>query len=119
MKRKLKNSTIILSFFLLAACSTEENFTEDKNTQELSHASQKDEKSTLKETFAISLMKSLNESPRLRDLLKNETLKMFNKDYEVLIYSIKDNILENGMTLEELINKNSEADFKLFTLLQI
>lgn len=119
MKRKLINSTIILSFFLLAACSTEENFTDDKKMQELSRASQKDEKSTLKETFAISLMKSLNESPRLRDLLKNETLKMFNKDYEVLIYSIKDNRLENGITLEELINKNSEADFKLSTLLKV
>lgn len=119
MKRKLKNLAIVLSFLALGSCSNEEDFTDNKNAQELNRISQKDEKSILKEKFAFSLMKSLNESQLLRDLIKNEALKMFNKDYEILVYTIKDFRLENGMTLEETINKNSENNFQLSNLLQI
>lgn len=64
-------------------------------------------------------MKILNESQLLRDLIKNEALKMFNKDYEILVYTIKDFRLENGMTLEQTLNKNSETNFQLSNLLQI
>jgi hypothetical protein len=119
MKKELKNLAIVLSFLALGSCSNEKDFTEDKNALELNRISQKDEKSILKEKFAYSLMKSLNESQILRDLIKNEALKMFNKDYEVLVYTIKDNRLENGMTLEETLNKNSENNFQLSNLLQI
>lgn len=119
MKREIKNLAIVLSLLTLISCSSEEDFTEHTHSLELNRTSQKDEKSILKEKFAFSLMKSLNESQLLRDLIKNEALKMFNKDYEILVYTIKDFRLENGMTLEETLNKNSENNFQLSILLQV
>ena len=64
-------------------------------------------------------MNSIKQSSRLRELIKTEALKMFDKDYEVLIYSIIDTELENGITFKELINNNSKDDFQLSKLLEI
>ncbi|MEZ0007363.1 hypothetical protein ABH942_002744 [Flavobacterium sp. 28YEA47A] len=119
MKRESKKLAFVFSILALSSCSTEEDFTENKTVQELNKISKKDEKSILKEEFALSLMKSIKESPALRSLIKNEALKMFNKDYEVLVYTIKDYTLENGMTLEETINQNADSNFQLSNLLRV
>ena len=68
---------IVLSSFILGSCSNEENFSVDKNLQEINQNPEKTQKSILKEQFAFSLMQSIKESPRLRELIKNEALKMF------------------------------------------
>ena len=73
--------------------------------------------SKLKREFARALIKSMNESPKLRELIKNEALKMFDKDYEVLIISLKERKVENGMSVEDLLNSNLQR-FKLNELLQ-
>lgn len=119
MKRESKKLVFVFSILALSSCSTEENFSENKTAQEFDRISQKDEKSILKEKFAFSLMKCIKESPSLRNLIKNEALKMFNKDYEVLVYAIKDYKLENGMTLEQTLNQNSDNNFQLSNLLRI
>ncbi|WP_277013223.1 hypothetical protein [Flavobacterium lindanitolerans] len=119
MKRESKKLAFVFSILALSSCSTEEDFTENKTVQELDKISPKDEKSILKEKFAFSLMKSIKESPGLREIIKDETLKMFNKDYEVLVYTIKDYTLENGMTLEQTINQNADSNFQLSNLLRI
>lgn len=54
MKRELKNLAIVLSFLALGSCSNEEDFTDNKNTQELNRISQKDEKSILKENLLLA-----------------------------------------------------------------
>lgn len=56
-------------------------------------------------------MKSLNESKALRNLIKNESLKMFDNDYDVLYQMIKDEKLENNLTFRQILIKNlgSEA----------
>ena len=65
-----------------------------------------DEKSTVKREFGKSLAKSLSESRMLRDIIKNKSLEMFNDDYEVLYEMIKDEKVENSLTVEDLITKN-------------
>lgn len=65
-----------------------------------------DSTSNLKREFGKSLVKSMNESKDLRDLIKNESLKMFNNDYEVLYQMIKNETLENNLTVRDLILKN-------------
>ncbi|MFD2907618.1 hypothetical protein ACFSX9_02610 [Flavobacterium ardleyense] len=116
MKIELKNLAIVISLLFLCSC-TNEDFTKNESSQEI--IKQKDSKSILKENFAFSLMKSIKESKVLRDLIKNEALKMFNKDFEVLVYLIKDIRLENGATFEETINRNAENNFQLSKLLSV
>ncbi len=119
IKRESKKLVLVLSILAFGSCTTEEDFTESENAQELSGISQKDEKSILKEKFAFSLMKCIKQSPSLRNLIKDEALKMFNKDYEVLVYTIKDYVLENGFTLEQTLNQNSDSNFQLSNLLRV
>ncbi len=72
----------------------------------------------MKEKFGFALVNSLNESQILRETLKKEALKMFDKDYEILVYSFLETKLENGVTFEELITRHSK-DFNLRELLEI
>lgn len=65
-----------------------------------------DSKSNLKREFGKALVKSMAESKSLRDLIKNESLKMFDNDYEVLYQMIKNETLENNVTVRNLIIKN-------------
>lgn len=53
-----------------------------------------------------SLNTSLINSYNFRELLKTEALKMFDKDYDVLLYTIQDIQLEDGQTVKSILNKN-------------
>ena len=66
----------------------------------------------LKKEFAKALLNAMKESKMLRDLLKTEALKMFNKEYDVLYLLIKDKQLENA-SVEELIAKHLGGKAKL------
>ncbi len=109
MKKQAPKSKQLLfavfgSFAMLFSCS---NIDEIDSTDEVLSVDEiYDAKSTLKRKFGQSLMASLNESKSLRDLIKNESLKMFDNDYEVLYQMIKDERLENGITVRQLILKN-------------
>ncbi|MDQ1167309.1 hypothetical protein [Flavobacterium sp. SORGH_AS_0622] len=65
-----------------------------------------DANSNLKREFGKALMKSLNKSKALRNLIKNESLKMFDNDYEILYQLIKNKELESGKTVREIILEN-------------
>ncbi len=104
--------TIILCF---NACRKDNDLNDTSSVYET-----QDVKSVLiqKEKFGIALINSMKESPILRQVLKKEALKMFNKDYEVLVYSILNTGLEDGLTFEKLIAKHSK-DFELRELLDV
>jgi len=55
--------------------------------------------------FAKSLYSAMQESPELRELIKNESLKQFNKEYEVLYQFIKDARVENELSVRGLLLK--------------
>ena len=65
-----------------------------------------DERSNLQREFSKSLAKSLSQSKMLRDIIRTKALEMFDEDYELLYEMIKDDKVENNLTVEELITKN-------------
>jgi hypothetical protein len=65
-----------------------------------------DADSELKRQFGKSLVKCLSESKMLRALIKNKALEQFNEDYEVLYPMIEDEVLEGGIQVKDLIEKN-------------
>lgn len=75
-----------------------------------------DSNSNLKREFGKALMKSMRESKSLRDLIKNESLKMFDNDYEVLYQVIKDEKIENNITVRQSILENLGSESLLNTI---
>lgn len=57
--------------------------------------------------FASALVKTMHENKMLRSLIKEQALKMFNNDYEILFELIKDENI-GGLTVREAIIKNLE-----------
>ncbi|KZS39653.1 hypothetical protein AWE51_08355 [Aquimarina aggregata] len=80
---------------------------------EINHTS----KDILKKVFAEALAKSLNESVSLRMLLKEESLKKFDNDYDVLYHMIKDRQLLDGKTLRTTL-ENHLGEEKLLEIEQ-
>jgi len=108
-------STLCLCF-IFYSCDLDDDLqvTETINQTELIN-----KKNVLKESFGFALVNSLTESQILRETIKEEALKMFNKDYEVLVYSILDKRLENGKTFEQQINSYASNKFTLQSLLDL
>lgn len=66
-----------------------------------------DAKSNLRREFGKALMVSMKESVKLREVIRKEALKKINYDNDVLYALIKDEVVENGLTVENLIQKNT------------
>ena len=66
--------------------------------------------------FAIALYDALKESPKLREIIKTEALKKFNKEYDVLYQFIKDEWVEDGLTVRQLLLKHFENETILATI---
>ncbi len=111
--------------FGLVSCSDDnysaEETTQQKDKEENSNILEtlNDEKFLLKKEFGFALMKGIKQSAMLRELIKQEALKMFDKDYEILVYSILDKTFEDGSSFEELINTNAKNDFQIKALLRL
>jgi len=125
MKRILKTRhKLWMSIGILAfAFSCSEDVLKETEVKQENVFAQRDVKKTekwqIKENFGFALSSALNESFELRKILKEEALKMFNKDYEVLVYLIKDVRLDNNLTFEDLINSYLEEDQNLQSILNI
>ncbi|QHC85216.1 hypothetical protein AS589_10725 [Empedobacter brevis] len=108
----MKNKILCASLLgILTACSVDDNIqtNEEQITNSLSFKKYddfNDEKSKMYSDLSQSLNTSLINSYNFRELLKTEALKMFNKDYDVLLYTIQDIQLENGQTVKSILNKN-------------
>jgi len=115
MKTRLKVFFLFLSgVIFLSSCEKNDYDSKESsvvNDQLLKVDDLYDSNSNLKRAFGKALVKSLVGSKSLRDLIKKESLKMFDNDYEVLYQLIKDEKLENNITVRESILKNlgSEA----------
>ncbi|MEM6831125.1 MAG: hypothetical protein AAF551_11475 [Bacteroidota bacterium] len=85
--------------------------TEDQSdaVMELEHSS----KEQLKRAFATSLAKSVAESKSLRQLIKEQSLRKFDNDYDILYELVKNEPVEDGRTLQQLIEKNLASAFDL------
>ncbi|MEM9341251.1 MAG: hypothetical protein AAGA66_21150 [Bacteroidota bacterium] len=76
---------------------------------ELEHSS----KEQLKRAFATSLAKSVAESKSLRQLIKEQSLRKFDNDYDILYELVKNEPVEDGRTLQQLLEQNLASAFDL------
>ena len=60
--------------------------------------------------FAKALHNAMKDSPTLRELIKKEALLQFNKEYEVLYQFIKEERVENGLSVRRLLLKYIENE---------
>jgi hypothetical protein len=90
---------------LVASCSDDPSIKPDRSASETILKSRNDELKTL---FGQALANALADSPQLRKLLKEEALKMFNNDYDVLYHMIKDVRLSGSQTVRELLLTHME-----------
>lgn len=103
---------IVLTIFsLLILVSCEDSFEEQLNTSEGLQLSFNDLKFTpkdkLRENFARAFGKAIKESPELRGIIKEEALKMMNKDYDVLYQMIKDRPLNGNIMRSSEMSYNT------------
>ncbi|AXT52080.1 hypothetical protein D1818_14990 [Aquimarina sp. BL5] len=105
----------ITSFFLWSCQKNEisdessEAVPEEISLEQVEHTP----KEELKQAFAQGLAKSVRESESLRALLKNEALKMFDNDYDVLYQLIKDNELSDAKTVKTLLEDYLDKELLL------
>jgi hypothetical protein len=69
-----------------------------------------DPDANLLRSFGKALYESLNESPMLRKVIKIKALEQFNKDYDVLYQLIKNEKVENGLSVRKLLLKHFESE---------
>lgn len=94
---------IILSgIFCISSCQDE---LVSESTSPKNQAGVEISKNDLKKKFGVALAKVLAESSSAREFIKNEALKQFDCDYDVLYLLVKDNELSDNSTLEECLLK--------------
>lgn len=102
MKNLIKN---LLFFILLVTAACEENYSTD---QKFENAMDSINERESKITFALALREALNNESELRQLIRNESLKMFNGDYDILYQNFKEEILSTGKSVHNTIISYSE-----------
>ncbi len=100
---------------LFSSC-TNEQVIDDIKPQNTMQDISKDQRDIYKETFGKAFAAALEESQELRQLVKDEALKMFNKDYDVLYYTIKDHELSGQKSVRELLLKYLENEEQLLEI---
>ncbi|UII29884.1 hypothetical protein LVD17_16415 [Fulvivirga ulvae] len=114
MKKTILLSTALL--ISLASC-TDEPAVENPAPQSRTEITlSKDQRDELKETFGKAFGLALTESPELRKLIKDEALKMFDNDYDVLYLAIKDVTLTEGQTVRELLLQHVDGEEELLQI---
>lgn len=109
MKTTTKLFTVLTLLSIQFSCS-DNNFAPNDNISE-TKINQTVNETSLKKKFSIALANVLNESEACREFIKNEALKQFDYDYDVLYMLVKDKIIENGMTFEDfLLNYINKED---------
>lgn len=104
----MKNYTFIILFFIavLFSCCTKESVerTDHKATSVVS------EDSAYLCSFAQILSSAVYSEPALRDFIKSEALKEFDKDHDVFYPLVKNKVVSEGKTFREILKKYDYDD---------
>lgn len=103
-KKDMKIKEILIIYFipiLILSCVNER--IEDTESEPSTQTISVDSRLNLKKDFSSALVKVISENKNVRALIKQEALKKFDFDYDVLYPLIKDIKLDNGKSLEELL----------------
>ncbi|MFA8436243.1 MAG: hypothetical protein ACEPOZ_17140 [Marinifilaceae bacterium] len=103
---KINFFAIILLTFLFACCQNDDFM--DEKPSSGSELFIKNTNDSLRIKFANALIPALADSKELRELIKNEALKQFDNDHDVLYHLIKDQKI-NNISVSELISSYSES----------
>lgn len=104
MNIRLKQVGLLLALFIVGSCSND--MIETSNNSSLIEESYDEiDLNSLKSEFSFALARVLNESEGVRKLIKEEAIKQFDYDYDVLYMLVKDQKLSGGGTLEEFLSK--------------
>ncbi|WP_282637470.1 hypothetical protein [Sphingobacterium thalpophilum] len=96
--RKILFSAILLSSII--ACKKDQ--ISSQNNEQQMEQNLLDAKSVYKQEFSKALAKALASSPELRAFIKNEALKKFDKDYDILYQMVKDEMI-GGKKFEDIV----------------
>ena len=113
MKRILFFAAIAAICFV--SCNKNEVFTEnDRRTASgielLNEVFSADREADMLRPFARALYNAMSESPMLRELIRTRALEKFNREYDVLYQFIKDEPVENGLTVRQLLLTHFESE---------
>ncbi|KZS39440.1 hypothetical protein AWE51_12950 [Aquimarina aggregata] len=72
-----------------------------------------DQKSALQRDFARAMALALKESIPLRKFIKDEALKMFDNDYDILYHMVKNKQLSDGKKLRDVLKKYYKDENRL------
>ncbi|MGY6545455.1 MAG: hypothetical protein ACXIU2_11675, partial [Cyclobacteriaceae bacterium] len=106
---------IILIAVALFTLSCEQDYSD--NTEFKKKEIQINEKEA-KITFALALRNAIFNEPELRNLIKEEALKMFNGDYDILYHTFKETLMKSGKSVHETILDYSENREKTNSAIQ-
>ena len=101
--KKSKSVLMIIMALGIWSCNESEIEESTPSPQQAVKLPEHSSKEKLKMTFSKALYHALLKNESLRTMLKEEALKMFDNDYDVLYHLVKDNILDNGKTFKELM----------------
>ena len=113
----MKKTIYLLALFITILFSCEKEIINSNNevseveTEELNI--EYSYKSELKRDFAIALTSAINDHVELRQFIKDEALKMFDKDYDILYLLVKDEQIVGGKSFKDILLDNFEDEGKL------
>ena len=91
----------------LSSCQKEDSFEPDV---EVTSEALVSDLNMLRVEFAKALSVAINENAPLRNLIKSEALRKFDKDYDVLYQMVKDKPLSNEHTVRDVISRYISED---------
>ena len=104
MNAYLRRVGLLLALFIVGSCS--DNMVENSENSSLIEKNDGEvDLNSLKSEFSFALARVLNESEGVRKLIKEEAIKQFDYDYDVLYMLVKDKQLGGGGTLEGFLLK--------------
>lgn len=103
-------AALSVSCFFLTSCSQDTTFLSDLSTSKTRSTEVNVPESIKKQyltQFAEILSKSISQREDLRVFLKEEALQMFDKNYDILYYPIKDKIVSGNLSFRDILVSNS------------
>ncbi|MDR0333610.1 MAG: hypothetical protein LBI15_09120 [Dysgonamonadaceae bacterium] len=106
---------VMIAAICFASCNNDDIFIETNEVTTdpialLEEVYSADQEVEMLRPFARALYNAMSESPILREILKTKALEQFNKEYDVLYQFIKDEPVENGLTVRQLLLTHFENE---------
>ncbi|MDR0333074.1 MAG: hypothetical protein LBI15_06375 [Dysgonamonadaceae bacterium] len=105
----------VIAAICFASCNNDDFFIENNRketskTELLREVYSADREVEMLRPFARALYNAMDESQMLREIIRTRALEKFNKEYDVLYQFIKDELVENGLTVRQLLLTHFESE---------